>query len=171
MTTAEEEAVEAQTSPPTVGTLATTVTNLVVTPQTNGVTVTFTTNTPVRGRLMIGTASGTYTTYTSPYGSAVIGTNHLLYGANLVAATLYHYIVQFYDQNGATLDATVDATFTTLAAPAGGAFPGYIIGNLSNGVGVPAATIGANGDYYFRIDGAASAHIYFKSAGAWTALI
>jgi len=149
----------------------TTVSNLVVTPQINGVSVACTTNTPVRARLMIGTASGTYTTYTSPYGSAVIGIQHLLYGANLAAATAYHYILQFYDQNGAALDATTDATFTTLAAPAGGAFPGYIIANLANGVGVPAASIGNNGDYYFRIDGAASAHIYFKSAGAWTALV
>src|SRR5215469_86199 len=154
-----------------VAALATTVTNLVVTPQRSGVSVSCTTNTPVRGRLMIGTASGTYTTYTSPYGSAVIGIQHLLYGANLAAATLYHYIIQWYDQNGLALDATADATFTTLAAPAGGGFPGYIIANLANGTGVPANSIGNNGDYYFRLDGAASAHIYFKSAGAWTALV
>ena len=150
---------------------ATTVSNLVVTPQVTGVSITCTTNTPVRGRLMIGTASGTYTTYTSPYGSAVIGTQHLLYGANLAAATLYHYIIQWYDQNGATLDATADATFTTLAAPAGGAAPGAWIGDLLGGTGVPANSMGQNGQYYFRTDGTASNHIYFKSGGTWTALV
>jgi len=43
--------------------------------------------------------------------------------------------------------------------------------NLLGGTGVPAAGLGANGDYYHRLDGAASAHIYFKSAGAWTGIV
>jgi hypothetical protein len=42
---------------------------------------------------------------------------------------------------------------------------------LWSGTGVPSTALGANGDYYFRTDGAASAHIYFKAAGAWTALV
>lgn len=37
-------------------------------------------------------------------------------------------------------------------------------------IGVPSATVGANGDYALRQDGAAGAHIYFKSAGAWGAI-
>lgn len=43
---------------------------------------------------------------------------------------------------------------------------------LHAGQGVPAATIGANGDFYFRSDGAAGANttIYFKAAGTWTGL-
>jgi hypothetical protein len=43
--------------------------------------------------------------------------------------------------------------------------------HLLAGTGVPAAGLGANGDYYFRQDGAATAHIYFKSAGAWAGLV
>src|SRR5262252_1069866 len=112
------EAAEPASAPPQVGALATTVTNLVVTPQTNGVAVACTTSTPVRARLQIGLASGSYTTFTSDYGSAVISTQHLLYGWGLQPNTLYHYIIQWYDQNGVALDATADATFTTLATPA-----------------------------------------------------
>jgi len=152
-----------------VGSLATTVSNLVVTPQTNGVVVTFTTNTPVRARLMIGTASGTYTTFTSTFGSAVIGLQHLLQGYGLAAATTYHYIVQFYDQLGNALDATTDATFTTLTAPTGGAAPGAIIGGLLGGNGVPANSMGNDGNFYFRYDGTTGALIYHKASGAWTA--
>lgn len=37
-------------------------------------------------------------------------------------------------------------------------------------IGVPSAALGANGDYALRFDGAAGAHIYFKSAGAWGAI-
>lgn len=156
---------------PQVNPLATTVSNLVVTPQVTGVSIACTTNTPVRGRLMVGPSSGTYTTLTTGYGSAVIGTSHLYFGAPLAPATTYHYIIQWYDQNGVALDATADATFTTLAAPAGGSAPGAWIGDLLGGTGVPPNTMGNNGQYYFRTDGAASAHIYFKSAGAWTALV
>lgn len=36
--------------------------------------------------------------------------------------------------------------------------------------GVPSASLGANGDYALRFDGAAGAHIYFKAAGAWGAI-
>lgn len=39
------------------------------------------------------------------------------------------------------------------------------------GTGVPASQVGSNGNYYFRKDGVASNHIYFKAAGAWSALI
>lgn len=43
---------------------------------------------------------------------------------------------------------------------------------LHSGTGVPSASLGANGDIYFRNDGAAGANttIYFKAAGAWTGL-
>lgn len=37
-------------------------------------------------------------------------------------------------------------------------------------LGVPSASLGANGDYALRSDGAAGAHIYFKAAGAWGAI-
>jgi len=37
-------------------------------------------------------------------------------------------------------------------------------------IGVPSASLGANGDYAFRQDGAAGAHIYFKAGGAWGAI-
>jgi|SRR5215831_20099155 len=42
---------------------------------------------------------------------------------------------------------------------------------LWGGSGVPAAGLGANGDYYFRTDAVAAAgtRIYVKSAGAWVA--
>lgn len=53
-------------------------------------------------------------------------------------------------------------------APGGGVAPGC---HLFSGTGVPAAGLGANGDYYLRADGAASAHLYFKSAGAWAGLV
>jgi hypothetical protein len=40
---------------------------------------------------------------------------------------------------------------------------------LLGGTGVPAAGLGANGNFYFRVDGggAGTTHIYFKNAGAW----
>jgi hypothetical protein len=96
--------------------LATTVTNLVVTPQTGGASLSFTTGTAVRAQLQVGTTSGTYGT---KFGvESVVGTVHLLYAYGLQPATTYHYILQFYDQFSNLLDATADATFTTLAAPA-----------------------------------------------------
>jgi hypothetical protein len=42
-------------------------------------------------------------------------------------------------------------------------------GALFGGSGVPAVGLGANGDVYFRTDGAAGATIYQKRAGAWAA--
>lgn len=42
---------------------------------------------------------------------------------------------------------------------------------LFSGTGAPAGGLGANGDFYFRQDGGAVSHIYFKSAGAWSGLI
>lgn len=38
-----------------------------------------------------------------------------------------------------------------------------------SGKGVPSATLGANGDFYYRQDGSAGACIYQKRAGAWVA--
>lgn len=37
--------------------------------------------------------------------------------------------------------------------------------------GVPGASLGNNGDYYFRTDGSGSNHLYFKTGGSWTALV
>lgn len=44
--------------------------------------------------------------------------------------------------------------------------------NLHYGIGVPAATLGANNDFYFRGDGTAAGNtvIYHKESGAWVAL-
>lgn len=150
-----------------VGALATTVTNLSVIPQMGGVSMSFTTTTAVRTQLQIGTASGTYPNkYTM---GSVPRTAHQVSAGGLAPNTLYHYIIQFFDQFGNALDATADATFTTLAAPAGGAAPGTIIGPLIGGAGVPAASLGTDGSYYFRSDGTAGAFIYHKAAGVWTA--
>jgi len=45
--------------------------------------------------------------------------------------------------------------------------------HLFSGTGVPASTVGVNGDFYFRVDGGAggsSTHIYFKTSGAWSTI-
>ena len=145
----------------------TTVSGLVVTPSLNGVSVGFTTGTTVRAQLQIGTASGTYPNKFTL--EAVARTTHQLSGYGLTPATTYHYILQFYDHNGTLLDATADATFTTATAPTAGAAPGAIIGPLLGGTGVPSNSMGVDGNYYFRYDGGAGTHIYFKTAGAWAA--
>lgn len=49
------------------------------------------------------------------------------------------------------------------SALAGGAF--------RTGAGVPAAGLGNNGDYFFRSDGGAGTHIYFRSGGVWAAIV
>ena len=43
---------------------------------------------------------------------------------------------------------------------------------IYGGAGVPASTLGANGDFFFRSDGAGGANttIYHKEAGAWVGL-
>jgi len=38
------------------------------------------------------------------------------------------------------------------------------------GTGVPSASLGANGDTYFRRDGGALSHLYFKAGGVWTGI-
>lgn len=38
-----------------------------------------------------------------------------------------------------------------------------------SGTGLPNAALGANGDFYFRQDGAVGACIYQKRSGAWVA--
>jgi hypothetical protein len=154
---------------PQVEQLATTVSSLVVTPSTGGVSISYTTNVTVRGQLQIGTTSGTYPNKFTL--EAVSRTVHQCSGYGLNPGTLYHYVLQFYDHTGTVLDATADATFTTTAAPAGGAAPGAIIGPLIGGNGVPAASLGTDGSFYFRYDGTAAAFIYHKAAGAWTAVI
>lgn len=44
---------------------------------------------------------------------------------------------------------------------------------LLSGSGIPGAGLGANGDYYFRVDtpGTANQRLYVKSAGAWTGIV
>jgi hypothetical protein len=44
--------------------------------------------------------------------------------------------------------------------------------NMLSGKGVPAATLGGNGYFYFRSDGggAGATHIYFKTLGSWIGL-
>lgn len=54
-----------------------------------------------------------------------------------------------------------------------GQVPNYLrIGTIKlwSGQGVPSATLGGNGDYFFRSDGTAGAHAYFKTGGAWGAI-
>lgn len=159
------------TAPPEVQALATTVTNLVVSPSVGGVSITYTTNTAVRGQLQIGTASGTYPNKFTL--EAVARINHQCSGYNLAANTTYHYVLQFYDQSGTILDATADATFTTLAVPTTSSGSGVIIGtpgqSLIGGYGVPPASLGNDGSFYFRWDGAAGALIYHRVSGAWVA--
>lgn len=43
--------------------------------------------------------------------------------------------------------------------------------HLFSGTAAPASGLGANGDYYFRVDGGSSTHIYFKSSGSWAGII
>src|SRR5215475_2885224 len=54
--------------------------------------------------------------------------------------------------------------YTTTVSLVGNSGP-----SLLGGTGVPAAGLGANGDYYHRLDGggAGATHLYFKNAGAW----
>jgi hypothetical protein len=147
--------------------LATTVSGLNVIPQVTGVSVAFNTATAVAAQLQIGTVSGTYGSKFTI--ESVPRTVHQLYGYGLAANTVYHYILQFYDGVGNLLDATADATFTTLATSASGAAPGAIIGPLLGGTGVPANTMGQDGNIYFRYDGAAGTTIYQRRAGTWVA--
>ena len=44
-------------------------------------------------------------------------------------------------------------------------------GNIWFGTGVPSASLGANGDYYFRVDGSTTTHLYFNSSGSWAGII
>jgi hypothetical protein len=143
--------------------LATTVSNLVVIPQTNGVTMGYTTNTAVRAQLQIGTTSGTYPNKFTI--ESVPRTAHQCSGYGLSPATTYHYILQFIDQFGNLLDATADATFATLAAvapaptgqhsfsgpPAGGAISvntlaaAAVAGTATSTIGQDPATVFARG--------------------------
>lgn len=161
-------AAAAADAPPQVTTFATTVTSLVVNPQMTGVNMSFNTSVAVRCQLQVGASSGTYPTK-GPITTQVKASNHTLTMGGLTANTLYHYIVQFYDGAGNALDATADATFTTLAAPAGGTAPGTIIGPLIYGTGVPANSMGQDGNFYFRVDGGAGTAIYQRRAGTWVA--
>lgn len=69
---------------------------------------------------------------------------------------------------------------TTIIAPAGSATGrwlrlGYLTANplntLSIGAGVPASSLGNNGDVYIRSNGTAGSVIYQKAAGVWTAVL
>lgn len=50
---------------------------------------------------------------------------------------------------------------------------GTTVSSLYSGNTLPAATLGQNGDYYFRNDtpGTASQRLYVKSAGAWVGIV
>lgn len=152
---------------------STAITNLNVIPQTNGVSLSFNTGTAVCAQLQIGTASGTYTQKFTV--ESVPRTVHQMSGYGLQPNTTYHYILQFYDGVGNLLDATTDATFVTLAAPAAGSGQGVLLGlpgqSLIGGSGVPPATLGSDGSFYFRWDGTAGSFIYHRTGGAWTAVI
>lgn len=41
---------------------------------------------------------------------------------------------------------------------------------LRSGSGAPPNSLGANGDFYFRTNGAAGSALYYKSGGSWTAI-
>lgn len=58
---------------------------------------------------------------------------------------------------------------TNSNAKLGGGFSNDLGVSLIIGSGVPASGVGANGDTYFRTDGAAGTFIYQKRAGAWVA--
>lgn len=45
-----------------------------------------------------------------------------------------------------------------------------IVGVFLVGVGIPAATLGVDGQGYWRLNGAPGSVIYYKAAGAWTAI-
>jgi hypothetical protein len=45
------------------------------------------------------------------------------------------------------------------------------VGTLYFVSGVPSNAVGNNGDFCFRQDGGAGTHIYFRSAGNWTAIV
>jgi hypothetical protein len=45
-----------------------------------------------------------------------------------------------------------------------------ILDHMHYGSGVPGATLGRDGDYYFRFDPVGATHIYFKSSGSWSAI-
>lgn len=69
---------------------------------------------------------------------------------------------------------------TTIIAPAGSATGrwlrlGYLTTNSLNslliGAGVPASSLGSNGNVYIRTDGTAGSVIYQKSGGVWTAVL
>lgn len=46
-----------------------------------------------------------------------------------------------------------------------------ILSWLLTGTGVPAATLGVNGAFYFRQDGSSGTYIYQKAAGTWTGIL
>jgi len=128
--------------------LATSVTNLVVTPSMGGVSVSFNTATAVRAQLQIGTNGTTYPNKFSI--ESVAATAHLLSGYGLSPATTYHYILQFYDAFGNALDATTDATFATSAAPSAAPASQSMVNGPPAGGGisvntVAAAPVGASG--------------------------
>ena len=48
---------------------------------------------------------------------------------------------------------------------------GQTAAGIYAGTGAPSNANGNNGDYYFRSDGGATTHLYFKTAGAWSGII
>lgn len=70
-----------------------------------------------------------------------------------------------YSDNGTTLKYSLNA--------ADGSILLNNSSSLRSGTGAPAAGLGVNGDYYFRLDtpGTANQRLYVKSAGAWTGIL
>ena len=42
---------------------------------------------------------------------------------------------------------------------------------IYGGSGAPGGGVGSNGDFYFRSDGGASTHLYFKAGGTWSGIV
>ena len=98
----------------------------------------------------------------------VVGRNNLLYRTGKV----------IIDGIGTSRVTILDGIITATGAVTGSTVGGVAVGNGTatgatqlSGTGVPAAGLGANGDFYFRSDGTVAAHtvIYHKEAGAWVA--
>ncbi len=75
---------------------------------------------------------------------------------------------------GGTTRAAVSGTTvsaTTALQPGTDAGAAQTACTLRAGTGAPNNANGNNGDYYFRSDGGAGTHIYFKTAGAWAGIV
>lgn len=75
-------------------------------------------------------------------------------------------IAQFHTGGGviaATIGSAGDVTAATVQL--GGS------SRLRSGTGVPSNAVGIDGDFFFRTDGSAGNRLYFRTGGAWTAIV